>query len=80
MAQFLTNLLHSIYKLVGNYGLAVILFTILVRVVVFPLDFRSRTGMRKMQKIQPELNKLQQKYANDRVKLQQKQSELMRRE
>jgi YidC/Oxa1 family membrane protein insertase len=80
MTQFLTNLLHSIYKLVGNYGLAVILFTILVRVVVFPLDFRSRTGMRKMQKIQPELNKLQQKYANDRVKLQQKQSELMRRE
>lgn len=80
MTQFLTNVLNSIYRLIGNYGWSVILFTILVRLVVFPLDVRSRAGMRKMQKIQPELNKLQEKYANDRVKLQQKQSELMRRE
>lgn len=80
MTGFLTNILSGIYSLVGNYGWAIVLFTILIRIVLLPLDIKNRQGMRKMQKIQPQLNALQQKYANDKVKLQQKQSELMRKE
>lgn len=80
MTGILTNILNGIYSFVGNYGWAIVLFTILIRLLLLPLDIKSRQGMRKMQKIQPELNKIQQKYANDKVKLQQKQSELMRRE
>ena len=80
MTDFLSNILSGIYGIVGNYGWAIVLFTILIRVLLLPLDIKNRKGMRKMQQIQPELNKLQQKYANDKVKLQQKQSELMRKE
>lgn len=74
------NCLVGINSLVGNYGVAIILFTFLVRLVCLPFDYRSRKGMRKMAVIQPKLNELQKKYANDKQKFQQKQAELMRKE
>ncbi len=80
MTGLLTKILSGINGFVHNYGWAIVLFTIFIRLLLLPLDIKNRQGMRKMQKIQPELNKLQKKYANDKVKLQQKQSELMRRE
>ncbi|MDO5022676.1 MAG: YidC/Oxa1 family membrane protein insertase [Eubacteriales bacterium] len=80
MTDFLTSILNWIQSFVGNYGWSIVLFTVLIRVVLLPLDYKNRKGMRKMQKFQPELNKLQQKYANDKAKLQQKQAELMKRE
>lgn len=80
VTNLLVSILNAIYGFVGNHGWAVVLFTLLIRLLLLPLEIKSRKGMRKMQQIQPQLNKLQQKYANDRVKLQQKQSELMRRE
>ena len=80
MTGMLTKILNGIYGFIGNYGWAIVLFTVLIRLLLLPLDIKSRQGMRKMQKIQPELQKIQQKYANDKAKLQQKQSELMRRE
>lgn len=80
MTDLLTRLLEAIYSVVRNHGWSVVIFTILIRLILLPLDIKSRKGMRKQQKIQPELNRLQKKYANDRAKLQQKQSELMRKE
>lgn len=80
MTDLLTRLLEAIYSVVHNHGWAVVVFTILIRLILLPLDIKSRKGMRKQSKIQPELNRLQKKYANDRAKLQQKQSELMRKE
>ena len=80
MTGILTNILEWIYGLVNSYGVAVILFTLLVRLVLMPLEVKSRKGMRKMAEIQPKLNALQQKYANDKQKLQQKQTELMKKE
>ncbi len=80
----ITNALRSvldwIYLIVGNYGWSIVVFTVLIKVVLMPLDIKNRKGMRKMAQIQPELNKLQKKYANDKQKLQQKQQELMRKE
>ncbi len=78
--QFLYNVLVGINGVVGNYGISIILFTLLIRMICMPFDYRSRKGMRKMSVIQPKLNELQKKYANDKQKFQQKQAELMRKE
>ena len=78
--EFLYNALTWINGLVNNYGVAIIIFTILMRVVCLPFDYRSRKGMRKMSALQPKLNELQRKYGDDKAKFQQKQSELMRKE
>ncbi len=76
----LKSILDWVYSIIANYGWSIVIFTILIKLVLMPLDIKNRKGMRKMAKIQPELNKLQKKYANDKQKLQQKQSELMRKE
>ena len=74
------NVLMGINSFIGNYGLSIILFTCIIRLVCMPFDYRSRKGMRKMSAIQPKLNELQRKYGNDKQKFQQKQAELMRKE
>ena len=51
--EFLKVILEWIYGFVGNYGWAVVLFTLLVRKKIMTFDYRSRVGMRKMQKIAP---------------------------
>ncbi len=76
----LLAVIEWLYTIIRNHGWSIVVFTILIRLVLMPLDIQSRKGMRKMAKIQPQLNALQKKYANDRAKLQQKQSELMRKE
>ncbi|MBE7045651.1 MAG: YidC/Oxa1 family membrane protein insertase [Ruminococcaceae bacterium] len=63
-------LIHFIYNFVQNYGMAIILFTILIRLILMPLAVRSQKAMRKQQKLQPVLAELQKKYANDKEKLQ----------
>ena len=74
------NALQWIYSWVGNYGWAVVVFTFLIRLVLLPLDIKSRKSMRSMSKLQPKLAVLQQKYANDKEKLNQKTMELYKKE
>ena len=73
MTGIFESILNWIYSLIGNYGWSVIVFTLLVRLVLLPLDFKSRKSMRRMTKLQPQIAKLQKKYANDKEKLQRKQ-------
>ncbi|MDD2562545.1 MAG: YidC/Oxa1 family membrane protein insertase [Eubacteriales bacterium] len=80
ITNVLLAVIEWIYTIVHNHGWSIVIFTILIRLVLVPLDVQSRKGMRKMAKIQPQINALQKKYANDKAKLQQKQSELMRKE
>ena len=80
MTGFFVNLLNRINDIVGNYGWSIVLFTLLIRLVLLPLDIKSKKSMRQMSKIQPELQKLQKKYANDKDKLNQKTMELYRKE
>lgn len=80
MTGFFINLLNWINGLVGNYGWSIVLFTLLIRLVLLPLDIKSKKGMRAMTKIQPQLQALQKKYANDKDKLNQKTMELYRKE
>ncbi len=80
MNEAVFNFLSWINSWVGNWGWAMVIFTILIRLVLTPLDFRSRVSMRKTQLIQPKLAALQKKYANDRDKLNQKTAELYKKE
>ena len=80
MTGFFINLLNWINGLVGNYGWSIVLFTLLIRVVLLPLDIKSKKSMRAMTKIQPKVQALQKKYANDKDKLNQKTMELYRKE
>ena len=76
MNEFLAGILNSINSVVHNYGWAIVIFTILIKALLFPFDFKSRKSMRKMQTVQPEVARLQKKYANDKDKLNQKTMEL----
>jgi YidC/Oxa1 family membrane protein insertase len=62
-------LLHWLYNLTSNFGWAVIIFTVLVRIVLLPLMVKQQKSMANMQKIQPKLNEIQKKYQNDKNKL-----------
>ncbi len=60
----------------ASYGLAIILVTILLRLLLYPLTRKQMQSMKKMQEIQPQMKELQEKYGKDREKLAQKQMEL----
>lgn len=72
--------LDLIYSLVGNYGWAVLIFTLLIRLVLMPLDIKSRKSMKAMQNVQPKIDELNKKYANDKDKLNQKMADLYKKE
>ena len=78
MYEFFANILRGLYSFIGNYGACMIIFTLLVKLLVLPLDYKSRKGMRHMTSMQPQIEKLQKKYANDKEKLNQKTAELYR--
>lgn len=64
-------IIEQIYNLVQNYGWAIIIFTVIVKLILLPLNIKSQKAMKKQQKVQPILMELQRKYANDKEKLQQ---------
>ena len=80
MNEFLFGILEWIQSWVGSYGWAMVVFTILIRLVLTPLDVKSRVSMRKTTKLQPQQQALQKKYANDKEKLNQKMAELYKKE
>ena len=80
MNDFLFNILAWIRSWVGSWGWAMVVFTIMVRLVLTPLDIKSRMSMRKTTKLQPQMQALQKKYANDKEKLNQKTAELYKKE
>lgn len=65
VAAPMAALLHAFYFVVRNYGLAIILLTVLVRSAMMPLSRKQVQSAQKMQELQPELKKLQEKYKND---------------
>ena len=80
MSGLFQNILEWIYTWIGNYGWSVVVFTLLVRLVLLPLDIKSKKGMRAMTRVQPKVQALQKKYANDKEKLNMKLNELYRKE
>ena len=53
MTSIFESVLNGIYSFVGNYGWSVVIFTLLVRLVLLPLDVKSRKSMRALSKVQP---------------------------
>jgi len=80
ISAFLKDVLDLINGFVGSYGWSVILFTLLIRLVLMPLDVKSRRSMMRMNQVQPQMAALQKKYANDKEKLNQKMNELYKKE
>ena len=76
--NFLGHILDGIYKVIPSYGLAIIILTLLVRVVLIPLTVKQIRSMAAMNKLQPELKRLQQKYKGDRQKLNEEMMKLYR--
>lgn len=69
-------MLVQIYGFVGNYGLAIILITFVIKLLTYPLTQKSFTSQQEMKKLQPKIKELQQKFGHDRNLLGQKQMEL----
>lgn len=63
-------IIWAIYKVVQNYGLTILLFTVVVKILLMPLQIKSQKAMKKQQKIQPIIAELKKKYANDQQKMQ----------
>ena len=59
------NILRGINNVVGNYGWSIVVFTVLIRLVLSPFDFKSRVGMRKMASLSTKQAELQRKYGKD---------------
>jgi YidC/Oxa1 family membrane protein insertase len=71
--------LQFFYKYIPNYGVAIVLLTIFIRLLLFPLQYKSYASMKKMQKVQPELTKLKEKYKDDPQKMQKETMDLFKR-
>jgi YidC/Oxa1 family membrane protein insertase len=67
----LFRVLHFFYGVVGNYGVAILLLTLLVKLLFFPLANKSYTSMSKMKKLQPEMMRLRELYGDDKARLNQ---------
>jgi len=78
-AKLLLGILNWFHHNMGvNYGVAIILLTILVRVAMFPLTLKSMKSMKKMQLLGPEMQQLKEKYKDDQQELSKKTMELYR--
>jgi YidC/Oxa1 family membrane protein insertase len=77
--QPLFNLLVTLYILIPDFGIAIILFTIITKLALLPLTKKSIESQKAMQDIQPEIKKLQKKYKGDRALLGQKSMELYKK-
>jgi YidC/Oxa1 family membrane protein insertase len=76
VAKPLLKLLHFFYDYVGNYGVAIILLTILIKIIFWPLSHKSYKSMEQMKKLQPLLTQLREKYKDDRQKMNEEMMQL----
>ena len=72
--------LNLLYRYTGNYGWAILLFTLITRVILFPLMRKQYHSMAKMQKLQPRLKKIQERFKDDKQLMQQKLMEMYKKE
>jgi len=79
LAPFI-NALFAVYYMIGNFGLAIILVTILIRLILLPLVMPSLKSAQKIRELQPKLNKLKDKFGNDKQGLAKAQMDLYKQE
>ena len=72
--------LDWIYRQVGNFGVAILIITVLIKIVFFPLANKSYASMAKMKAVQPEMVAIRERYGDDKMKQQQAMMELYKKE
>lgn len=80
LAELFGYVLNFVYGIVNNYGLAIIIFTILLRVILLPINIKQQKMLKKSAKIQEKMKELQDKYGNDTIRLSQEVQELYKKE
>lgn len=80
LTQPMFSALHFVALQVGNFGIAILIVTVAVKLVFYPLANKSYVAMSKMKKLQPEMEKLRERYADDKMKQQQEIMELYKKE
>ena len=73
------GLLHWLFSIFGNFGIAILITTVLVKIVFFPLANKSYKSMAQMKKIAPEMTKMRERYKDDRAKQQQEMMALYKK-
>jgi len=79
IAEPLLRFLKFIYSFTGNYGYAVILVTLIIKIIFFPLANKSYKSMKEMQKLQPQMAELREKYKDEKEKMSKEIMELYRK-
>jgi len=72
--------LDYFYKLVGNFGLSILIVTVLIKLVLFPLANKSYVSMSRMKKLAPEMQKIKERHSDDRMRQQQAMMDLYKKE
>ena len=84
MFKFFANIfgyaLNFIYGIVNNYGVAIILFTILLKLIMLPISIKQQKTMKKSAKIQGQVKEIQEKYKNDPTRMNQEVMDLYKKE
>ncbi len=78
IAEFFGGVITLLYTYVPNFGATIILLTLIVKMITFPLNNKQIQTTKRMQKLQPEMKKIQQKYKDDKQKQNQAVSEFMK--
>ncbi|MBF1359884.1 MAG: membrane protein insertase YidC [Mogibacterium diversum] len=73
-------LLTFIYNLVGNYGISLIILTVLVKLILYPLYFKQIKSTASMSSLQPKMKAIQEKYKNDKEKMNEEMAKLSKNE
>ena len=79
VAKIMLAVLHFFYGVTSNYGIAIVMLTVLVRSCMFPISRKQAQSMAKMQLLKPEMDKLKEKYKNDMQKQSQATQEMYRK-
>jgi YidC/Oxa1 family membrane protein insertase len=79
LGGMMLDLLRWFYGLTGIWGVAIIMLTVSVKLVLLPLTIKQYSSMRKMKELQPEMEKVRQKYSDDKLKQQQEMQALFKR-
>jgi len=78
-SKLLLNSMNWLYSKVGSYALAIILLTIIVKAILWPLQSKANKNMKKMAELNPEIKRIQEKYKEDPVKFQQEMGKVWKK-
>ncbi len=79
IAQFFSKILGFIYNVVPNFGAAIVILTVLLKLVTYPLNNKQLQSNKRMQELNPEMKRIQLKYKNDKEKQNQAMMEFMQK-